>query len=245
MAIVKQRGRKGLALLLLVALVLAAAALFSWQQSRARAEAERQLGLEASRVISEIFSTQAALKVATLSGKVAVRSEDPGMFDWLRSTQNFQAPYAVDYFVDMRKIGRDAYNWDAATRTVTVDVPDVTPAAPNVDETKAIITQDGLIITRRASRELARQASQRATWRAAETGKKDEHMNRARQHARSVIGQLTTAPLQAAGLGEVRVTVRFPWEPRASDGQRWDVSRSIEDVLDERARTTPATTPSS
>lgn len=247
MAVVKERRRRGLALLLLVAAVLAAAAGYGWWQSRARSAAERQLGLDASRVLSEFFTGQAALKVGTLNGKVIARSEDRGAFGLLPSSQTFRAPYAVDYFVDMRRIGPAAYRWDAGTRTMTVEVPDVAPAAPNIDEARAVITQSGPFITRRAGLELARQASQRATLQAGETAKKNEHMKRARANARAVIGRLASAPLQAAQLGEVRVAVRFPWEPKpvASDGERWDESRPVEDVLRERSRTTPATTPSS
>lgn len=247
MAAVRPRRRRGVALLLLVALVLASAGIYGWLQSRARAEAERRLGLDASRVVSELFSTQAALKVGTLNGRVVARSEDPGAIGWLRSEQTFAAPYAVDYFVDMRDVGPGAYHWNSATRTISVEVPDVAPAPPNIDEARAVVTQRGAIITRRAGLELARQASQRATGRAAETARKDEQLNRARENARVVIGRLAAGPLQAAKLGEVRVSVRFPWEPRRTPNavERWDESRPVEDVLRERARTTPATTPSS
>ena len=235
----KRRGRRWPGALLIVLLLLAVTAgLYVWRQSVAREEAERQLGLDASRVVSEHFAAQAAIKVGALTGEVVARGRDEGGFGVLPSEQTARAPYAVDYFVDMRGVGPGAYRWDAATRTITVDVPDVAPSAPNIDETRAEVDQSGLFISRRAGLALARQTSQRATLRAAETARKPEHLDAARRNARAVLERFASAPLQAAGLGEVRVAVRFPWEgrPGLGDGERIDASRPIEDVLKDRAR---------
>lgn len=235
MALVGRRKRRWPIALLAVTLLLAAAGLYAWRQSVARKEAERQLGLDASRVLSVHFSAAAAIKVGALSGEVVTRGQTESLGGLVRSEQTVKAPYAVDYFVDVSRLGPGDYDWNAETRTVTVAVPDVTPAPPNIDEGRAQVNQSGLWISRGAGLELARQTSRRAASRATETARRPEHLDRARQSARTVIGSLATAPLEAAGLDGVRVAVRFPYErPGNPDGERIDASRPIADVLKER-----------
>lgn len=239
MALIRRGRRRRVwpALLVLALLLIAAAGLYAWRQSVAREEAERQLGLDASRVLSVHFSAAAQIKVGALSGEVVTRGRTESLGGLVRSEQTVKAPYAVDYFVDVSRLGPANYRWDADTRTITVEVPDVVPATPNIDEANAQANQSGLWISRGAGLELARQTSRRAAQRAAETAKRPEHLDRARQNARIVIERLASAPLEAAGLGEVRVAVRFPWEgrPGTRDGEYLDASRPIADVLKERA----------
>jgi hypothetical protein len=222
-------------LLIAAAVILAAAALFAWSQHRARVEAERTLGLDAARVLSEHFSRASALKVATLSGRVTAQGDDKGFLGLVPSEQRTTMPYTVDYFVDLSRLGPDSYRWDPQTRTMTIDIPDVTIAKPNIDAAQARSRQEGLFISRRAGLELAREASARAAAASRKSAQKPEHVARARANARNAVANLAAAPLAAAGLEDVRVAVSFPWEPkaRAADPSQMDRSRRIEDVLND------------
>jgi hypothetical protein len=62
---------------------------------------------------------------------------------------------------------------------------------------------------------------------------KPEHLAKARDNARAAIASMLETPLDVAGLGDVKVVVRFP-EDGVRDGERWDVSPSIEEVLARR-----------
>ena len=222
--------------LILVALLVAAVAVFAWWQYSARVEAERTLGLDASRVLSEHFSRAAAVKVATLNGEVIAGGEDKGFMGMLPSERTTKTPYSVDYFVDLSRMGPRSYRWEEATRTLTIDIPDVAAGKPNIDEAQATSQQKGLFISRRAALELARETSRRASAASVKAAAKPEHMGRARENARTVVATMAAGPLAAAGLDDVRVAVSFPWEPkgRGLPTEQMDRSRRVEEVLGER-----------
>jgi hypothetical protein len=224
---------------LILPLGLLAAALlgfFAWSQYSARMEAERTLGLSASRIVSAHFSDAAALKVGGLQGQVLARGEDKGFLGLIPSEQVMKVPYSVDYFLDVSKLGSGSYRWDAKKSTLTIDVPDVVPGAPNIDEARSQSQQRGWFISRGAALNLARLASQRAAAQSRVEAAKPEHLNPARENARKVLAAMAIGPLRAAGLNDVRVAVSFPWEPKGGGTrlEQWDVSRSVEDVLKER-----------
>lgn len=232
----EQRGMKKSLMIVLVA-VVALLGLFAWSQYRARIEAERTLGLDASRVVAAHFSKAAAVKVGTLSGKTVAKGTNEGFLGLVKSEQTTTIPFTVDYFVDVTRVDERSYRWNPETKTLTVDIPDVTVAKPNIDETAARSKQSGLYISRGASLDLARQTSQRAAARSKEAAQKPENLQKARANAKAVVARMAQGPLAAAGLGEVRVEVSFPWERKnATDvpPERWDQSRRMEEVLEER-----------
>lgn len=221
--------------LVIVAALVAAVALFAFWQRSQRLEAERRLGLDASRVVSESFSNAAEVKVGTLNGKIVARGEDRGFLGVVPSEQTTAVPFSVDYFVNLNSIGQGDYSWDQQTRTLTVAIPDVTVARPNIDETAATSRQKGIYISRRASQELARQTSRFATGRSMQAARDTKRLEQARANARQVVGKMAQGPLQAAGLGEVKVAVKFPWEMgNKAAAEQWDQSRRVEEVLEER-----------
>jgi hypothetical protein len=216
----------------LAAFLLVAALAVWWANARAD-RAERQLGLDAARTLSETFTKARDLRVATLSGEVIARGSDPGFANLLPTSMTVRYPYSIDYFVDLRRIDGSAYRWDEATKTMTVRMPDVVPARPNVDAGGAArIGTTGMFMSRDAAQRLNGQVAARAALRASESAKKREHLDRARASAREAMQDLVGTPLRAAGLGAVKVAVRYPWEA-ASDGVpvRWDESRPVEQVV--------------
>lgn len=216
-----------------VVVLLGAAALLVWQARLRADKAERALGLESARTLSETFAKARDLRVATLGGEVIARGTDPGFAGLLPTSLTMRYPYSIDYFLDLRRIDGNAYRWDAATRTMTVRLPDVVPARPNVDASGATrIGSTGVFMSRDAAQRLNGQVAARAALRAAESAKKPENLDRARASAREAMQDLVAMPLRAAGLGNVKVVVRYPWEAQGSGiPVQWDESRPIGQVL--------------
>ncbi len=216
----------------LIALLLVAVAGGLWWMKARADKAERQLGLEAARTLSETFAKARSLKVASLSGEVIATASDPGYLGMLPSGQTVKYPYSVDYFVDLAALDRTAWLWDAGTKTMTVRLPDVAPAKPNVDASRAsYVGTSGLFMTRGAAQRLNVQVAGRAALRAEVSSRKPEHLDRARQSAREAVAGLISAPLAQAGLGEVKVVVRYPWEGvGAGVPVHWDESRTVGQV---------------
>lgn len=224
--------------LLLVALLLTGGLLW-WldhraEQRRVAEELAQAQGIV--RVLSATFSNKAALKVGEISGTLDVTVVDPGAVPLLRSSQKATIPYSVGYTLDLSGLGADDYRWEPAARTLTIRVPLVTPEPPNIDEAnRAVAGTSGLFVTRGASTNLARRASRLATAKAGEVAAEPANLARAQANAEKVVADLARAPLAAAGLGPVTVRVITP-ASGVRDGERWDVSRSLEQVLADRAR---------
>ena len=174
------------------------------------------------------------LEVHRLSGTVTTSREvRGGPADILKGELTVRQPWSVAYFANMAELGLDDYAWDPATRTLTVRAPAVRPDLPNIDESRQVVAQDGLIITRSMQNELRSGVARGARGQAAAEANKPENLAAATEAAREAIARNLQAPLRAAGLNDIRIVVRAPADG-SSDGERWDVSRTIEEVLAER-----------
>ena len=218
----------------LIAVVLVAALLllgyFYWQRRAAQQE-EYQTSLGLARVLSATFQATDRLEVGRVDGELDVTTVDPGLFRFLRSAQKATLPYSVAYQLDLSQLDTDDYRWDAKRRILRVTIPDVAPAAPNIDETRRrTLATDGMFVTREAYDNLNRRAAVLATRAAAAEAKKPVHLNAARANARKSVANLLETPLSVAGLGDVTVEVVFPFDGRQRSEQ-WDVSPSIAEVL--------------
>lgn len=204
--------------------------LFQRQQA---AQEARSVGIEVSRTITASFAGMNALKVGTVSGDVLASSNSTAFFGMMPVVQRSKAPYSVDYFIDLSKLSAANYRWNASTRTMSIDVPDVTIAAPNIDGAKAAIVQQGVYISRGAGITLQQQAAQRATAAATKTAQDPKYVAQARANARTAIAKLAIAPLKAAGMGTVKVAVRFPIDPKpeAVAQEDWDRSTPVAEIL--------------
>ena len=222
-------GRLKFALIALLVVALAAGA---WWMKARTDRAERTLGLDAARTLSETFAKARDLRVATLSGEVLARSSDPGFAKLLPTSMTVRYPYSVDYFLDLKRVDASAYRWDAATRTMTVRLPDVAAARPNVDSGGVTrIGTTGVFMSRDAAQRLNATVAARASLRAAESAAKREHIDQARASAKEAMRDLVATPLRAAGLGKVRVEVRYPWEADSAGAAiSWDESRTASEV---------------
>lgn len=230
-----QALRLGVAIVLLIALACGGWALWRQYEDKYTVTTEPDSGQAVTRIITARLSGASALKVASLSGTLQATASDVRGFGWLRSDQVVKMPYAVDYFVDLGRIGEGALSWSADTRTLVVDAPDVTVAKPNIDEAgRTLVQTNGLYVSREAAAALAQRVSAVAQTRAEREARSPERLAQARELARAGLARLLAAPLAAAGEGDVRVVVTFPAERGRRDSERWDVSAPPADVLGNR-----------
>ena len=217
--------KKNSYLLVGLAILLAASVIYAKYQSSRAEDAEANLPFEAAKVIDVKFAKTTTLRVATISGKVIVRADDPGFAGLLSSSQTRKLPFSSDYFVELGNVGINNYRWLEAEKTMIIEIPDVIPSKPNIDEANEVASRaKGLIVTRDASSRLQQQLSRRAVGAANAEAKKPENLLKARQSAKIAVQNIISAPLKAAGLGSVNVVTRFPWEASGLVKERWDAS---------------------
>lgn len=229
---------------LLAAALIAIVALVGWIAWSHLAETRHETlpddgGSPVTQIVTARLAGASALKVAELTGTVQATASDTRGLGMLRSDQTVKMPYSVGYFVDLARLGPGDLQWNAATKTLIVDAKDVTAAPANTDEgRRTLVETSGLFVTREAAEMLSQRTSARATAVAEREANSAERMAQAREHGRVAIARLLARPLAAAGLGDVRVVVTFPPERAAQNRERWDVSRSPEQVVkDVEART--------
>ena len=192
-------------------------------------------GAPLAELITARLEGTASLKVATLSGTVQSTASDVRGFGWLRSDQVVKMPYSVDYFVNVSRISSRDIEWRARDRVLIVNAPDVAPAPANIDEAqRSLVRTTGIFVTRKAAEQLALRTSLHAAAKAGSAARSPARIAQARELARAAIAALYAAPLRALGQGGARVIVTFPTERRARNDDQWDVSRSVEDVMNDR-----------
>ncbi|RHW17508.1 DUF4230 domain-containing protein [Sphingomonas gilva] len=189
-------------------------------------------GPPVTQMVTARLAGMSSLKVAELSGTIQSTAADVRGFGLLKSDRVIKMPYSVDYFVDASAIEADDIEWNAETRTLIVDAPDVTVGKPNTDEgARTLVRTSGLFVTREAGEALARQTSRNAQGRVTKEANSPERLAQAREYARRAVARLLAAPLEPLGYGDARVIVTFPMERGNRDNEQMDRSRAIEEVL--------------
>lgn len=165
------------------------------------------------------FEKQNSLNVFSSRFEVVAESTDSrGVMgiDLLKSRQATIIPADVTYRLDLAGMDRDAFAWDAASETLSVVLPPLRISRPNLDEGQARVFTEGNWVTANAQRDLSRNNSLQAERKAAVFAKNPEILALARQAAKDAIRQNLAIPLQVAGYGDVKVTVRFEGEKTSS-----------------------------
>ncbi|MDO7834590.1 DUF4230 domain-containing protein [Sphingobium sp. HBC34] len=221
----------GLILAALLILCIGAAMLVGWQRyDRDYVVTVEDDGSAVTKIVAESISGGSDLRVSRLNGTIQSTAQDVRGFGWLKSDQVVKMPYSVDYFIDMGALDARDMEWNAKTRTLIVNAPDVAPDKPNIDEARrTLVRTGGLFVTRKAAEELSRKVSIHAQQRAEASARSPERMAQAREYGRAALVKLMAAPLAAAGQGNARVIVTFPAERRSKD--QWDVTTPINQVL--------------
>jgi hypothetical protein len=142
-------------------------------------------------------------------------------------------PGTVRYEVDMGKLGPQSLSWDEAAKTLTVTLPPIEIAGPQVD-LNAIREYDGggllMRLTNAEQRldDANRKAAQAELLRQARA---PTPMRIAREATRRAVERNFALPLRAAGL-DAHVIVRFPDESRSD--RQMDRSTPLNEVAGTR-----------
>lgn len=224
---------------LIIPLLLVAGYLY-WNYQQAQEEREQQLvdeGFTLVRVLSSTFTNASELKVGNVSGRFQITTRDAGWGGIFPSSQRVRVPFNVGYQIDVSQLDADDYRWDPAARTLVVRLPPVTVSAPNIDESRVeILDRDGIWISRRAQDQLNSRLTNGAINQARQEASNPQRKASAEANAKRVVSEMIRTPLAAAGLSDVEVIALGSAETPANRAarERWDVSRSIEEVLRER-----------
>jgi hypothetical protein len=221
------------ALLAVILLVGAGYGLARYLDHKKQTEVEKS---DFNEIVVTLREKRDKLQVQHLEGSVTTIANTMG--GWgkiLRGEMKVKQPWSVEYYVDMGDLSLDDYIWDEATRTLIVRAPPVHAEKPNVDETRQIVAYEGPLITRDMQTRLRGQIATGAQKQASTEAGKPEHMAAATRAARDAIAKNIETPLRAAGIKNVSVVVRMPSDGEGNSSEHWDVSRSIAEVLAERA----------
>ena len=211
-----------------------------WSYQKAQEEREQQLvdeGFTLVRVLSSTFTNASELKVGNVSGRFQITTRDAGWGGIFPSSQRVRIPFSVDYQIDVSQLDADDYRWNPATRTLVVRLPPVQATAPNIDESRIqVLDRDGIWISRRAQDQLNSRLTNGAINQARLEAANPTRKAQAEANAKRVVSEMIRTPLAAAGLGDIEVVALGSAETPANTAarERWDVSRSIEEVLRER-----------
>lgn len=210
---------KQLAMAAVVIILILMVATCSWRAAEEKRRDEEIATAEGlARVVSTTFSGQTDLKVSNIDGWIDVTSVNHGRV--FSSKLKATLPYSVDYFVDLSKLNLRDSSFDEKSRTLTVEIPDVRVASPNIDLTRGKVGDaEGFWVSREASKNLVNRAVRLTKQKADETANTPENLNKARNEGRDRIEDLLEKPLAAAGLDDVKVVARYPTEG-TSDGSR-------------------------
>ncbi len=146
-------------------------------------------------------------------------------------------PGDVRYELDLSKLKQDDVTWDKGSNTLSVRLPDVEIAGPEVDLSHAREYGSGGILATFTNAEeqldQANRAKAVADLRKQATAEVPMHL--AREAARAAVERSFAMPLKAAGFSDSTVVARFAGEKNA-DTSQWDVSTSYENAVKEAKR---------
>ena len=218
--------------LLIIVLLLLVAKCVSDSREKARQEEAVATAEGFAKIIHETLAGRTTLIVQEAIGTLEVRSVNHGaIFD---TSQKSKIPYTVQYSVDLSKVGLSQIRYDETTKTMFVEIPNIVVSPPNIDESKKkILERHGVWTSRDASEKLAFRTSKLAIAGATASANQSEKIRRAQDSARINVDRLLELPLRATGRSDLNVVVRFPTDG-VRNGERWDVSPSIEQVLAQR-----------
>ena len=221
-----------LAVAALVLILLVAT--WQWRAAEERRRAEEIATAEGlAQVLTSTFAGRTDLKVSNISGTIDVTSVDRGPI--FRTEQRATLPFSVDYYVDLSQVNVGDTRYNPQSRDLTIEVPQVRIAEPNIDLTKGKVgAAEGFWVSRRASADLIRRGLTLTQAQAEKTAAKPENIRRAQDEARQRIQALLELPLQAAGHGDVSVVVRFAGE--ADDPSYLDRSITYNEAIEEAQR---------
>jgi len=146
-------------------------------------------------------------------------------------------PGDVRYELDMSKLQPKDVSWDNSNRTLTVRLPEVDVAGPDIDINAVKEYGGGGVLS--ALTDANQQLDQNNRARAVADLRKQATaavpMQLARQSARAAVERSFAMPLLAAGFKDVKVVARFPTDG-TDEPSYIDLSTPYEDAIKEAER---------
>ena len=143
-------------------------------------------------------------------------------------------PGDVRYELDLAKLGADDVDWDPSSNTLSVTLPEIEIAGPEVDLAAAREYGEGGVLSTVTNADEALDRNNRA--RAVADLRKQAGaplpMRLAREAGRQAVERSFSLPLQAAGFDKAKVVARYATEGSPVT-EPLDRSRAYNDVLDE------------
>ena len=143
-------------------------------------------------------------------------------------------PGDVRYELDLAKLGPEDVKWDAGSSTLSVTLPEIEIAGPEVDLGAAREYGENGVLSVISDADQALDRANRARAIADLRGQAGSPvpMRLAREAGRQAVERSFALPLQAAGFDNAKVVARYPTEGSAVT-EPLDRSRSYNDVLEE------------
>jgi uncharacterized protein DUF4230 len=170
--------------------------------------------------------------VARYVSVVSSRQEQLGGL--VSSERTLILPGDVRYELDLAQLGPEDVQWDATSNTLSVTLPEIEIAGPEVDLAAAReYGENGVLSTLTdANQALDRNNRARAVNDLRKQAGAAVPMRLAREAGRQAVERSFALPLQAAGFDGAKVVARYPTEGSPVT-KPLDRSRSYNDVLDE------------
>jgi hypothetical protein len=171
--------------------------------------------------------------VAFVARYVSVTSSRVSRFGF-SAERTLILPGDVRYEVDLSKLKPGDVRWDAGLKTLSVRLPDIELAGPEVDLAAAREYGAGGVLATLTNSEtqLDRANRTRAVSDLRKQAAGEVPMKLARDAARAAVEQSFALPLTAAGFADVRVVARFAAEEDKADPSYLDVSPSYNQAIE-------------
>jgi hypothetical protein len=166
-----------------------------------------------------------------------VSSEQQRLGGLVSSERTLILPGDVRYELDLSKLQPDDVAWDGSSHTLSVKLPEVEIAGPDVDM-NAIREYGGngvLSALTNANQQLDQANRSRAVADLREQATAEVPMRLARQAARQAVERSFAMPLLAAGFKDVKVVARFPTEG-SDEPSYMDLSTPYNEAIAEAER---------
>ena len=174
--------------------------------------------------------------IAFVARYVSVTTSTTSRFG-LSARRTLILPGDVRYELDLAKLEAKDVSWDDSTHTLSVRLPEVEVAGPDVDLTAAQEYGAGGVLAALTNADQSLDQANRAS-AVADLRKQASApvpMRLARQAARQAVERSFAMPLVAAGFKDVKVVARFPTEG-TDEASYLDLSTPYEEAIKEAER---------
>lgn len=145
-------------------------------------------------------------------------------------------PGSVRYEVDLAKLTQKDVIWDAATKTLKLRLPPLEVSQPQIDLNRIQTYDNGGILLSVTNVGDKLDAANRAAGQKElmAQARQAEPMRMAKEATRRAVERSFAMPLKAAGI-DAKVEAVFPDERFDNSDEQWDVSKSLQEVLGNKA----------